>query len=113
MLGGGKIGLAHRWSYWFFIGEIPKGLTVDHLCSNPPCVNPDHLDAVTQRENNFRSPKYLGNRTHCPRGHEYNFENTYIRPNLKGLSNWRDCKECVKRRGNEYRARLKAKNDPI
>ena len=42
---------AHRWVYKRMRGPIPPGLVLDHLCYNPPCVNPDHLEAVTQEEN--------------------------------------------------------------
>lgn len=45
---------AHRFSYEFFIGPIPDGLVVDHTCSVPRCVCPDHLDAVTQQINLYR-----------------------------------------------------------
>lgn len=67
---------AHRLAYETFVGEIPKGMTIDHLCRNKLCLNPEHLEAVTQKENSFRAPNYVGNRTHCPSGHEYNEENT-------------------------------------
>ncbi len=43
--------LAHRYSYETFVGPIPEGLTLDHLCSNPPCINPHHLEPVTNEEN--------------------------------------------------------------
>jgi hypothetical protein len=46
---------AHRFSYEVYVGPIPEGLVVDHLCSNPPCVNPAHLEPVTQWENLRRS----------------------------------------------------------
>lgn len=45
----------HRQSYEHHVGPIPTGLVVDHLCYNPPCFNPDHLEAVTQKENLRRS----------------------------------------------------------
>src|SRR3990167_906334 len=42
---------AHRASYRMFKGEVPSGLEIDHLCCNSPCVNPEHLEAVTKEEN--------------------------------------------------------------
>lgn len=46
---------AHRFSYESLVGSIPDGLTIDHLCREPRCVNPDHLEPVTQAENNRRA----------------------------------------------------------
>ena len=46
---------AHRWSYTRFVGEIPDGMDIDHLCGNPSCVNPEHLEPVTNRENRRRA----------------------------------------------------------
>ena len=53
--GGKKRDLAHRWSYQNFIGAIPEGLHIDHLCRNRWCCKPTHLEPVTQAENNRRS----------------------------------------------------------
>ncbi len=50
----GKLMLAHRASYELFVGPIPDGLEMDHLCVNPPCVNPAHLEPVTNAENQRR-----------------------------------------------------------
>lgn len=66
--------LAHRWSYEYHKGPIPKGLHIDHLCRVRRCVNPDHLEAVTPKENTMRSdsPTAINARkTHCPLGHPY------------------------------------------
>lgn len=69
---------AHRWAYKELVGQIPQGLVVDHLCDNPPCVNPAHFRIVTQRENILRGGSLSARRarmTHCPRGHEFAGEN--------------------------------------
>lgn len=61
--GYGRIGIgdttfmAHRISHELYIGPIPAGLHVDHLCRITACVNPDHLEAVTQAENNRRAAR--------------------------------------------------------
>lgn len=56
---------AHRVAYKLFIGPVPTGLHIDHLCRVRCCVNPAHLQAVTQAVNNQRNQK-----TYCKRGHE-------------------------------------------
>jgi hypothetical protein len=52
----GRSALAHRLFFSIFVGEIPKGLVLDHLCRQRCCVNPAHLEPVTTAENNRRSP---------------------------------------------------------
>lgn len=72
----GKSSSAHRAVYKALVGEIPEGLVIDHLCGNTYCVNPEHLEPTTQAINVHRAPTHVGNRTHCPQGHEYSIENT-------------------------------------
>ena len=89
--------LAHRLSYKTFVGEIPDGLHIDHLaCDNPPCFNYEHLDPSTQVANTLRGNGWGGvnsRKTHCPRGHEYNDQNTKIKMTKKGPA--RVCKLCA------------------
>ena len=72
---------AHRWAFVRHSGAIPDGLTIDHLCNNPQCVNPAHLVLATAYDNSMRgsNPAALNKRkTHCPAGHEYDQKNTHI-----------------------------------
>lgn len=93
-IGNGR-GYAYHEAYRAVRGPIPDGLTIDHLCRRPGCVNPDHLEPVTHRENIMRSPIQVAainaRKTHCKRGHEYTPENTYVAP---GGRRHRSCRAC-------------------
>jgi hypothetical protein len=85
---------AHRWSYSNFVGPIADGMTVDHLCNNRRCVNPDHLQTLTQTENvlaehSESTARKNSLKTECPKGHPYTDENTYR------YKNGRTCKTCA------------------
>lgn len=94
--------LAHRLSHELFLGPIPDGLTVDHLCANRRCVRPDHLEAVTNEVNVSRG----GRRRHgwdsgkCRRGHEL------TEVSLK----YRTCRTCIHE--NRRKRRLAKKETP-
>lgn len=93
---------AHRWSYELNVGPIPDGLVIDHLCRVRHCVNPAHLEPVTNGENVMRGEGLaptLARVTHCPQGHEYNEENTYVKP---GGRNHRACRVCMNARSAEW-----------
>lgn len=78
----GKARAAHRLAYEAFVGPIPAGLHIDHLCRVRNCVNPAHLEAVAQRTNTLRGISFSAKnaqKTHCDKGHEYTPENTYYR----------------------------------
>ncbi len=96
---------AHRVSYELFIRAIPDGMQLDHVCRVRCCVNPNHLESVTQLENVRRgnSGKFYADKTHCPQGHPYSGDNLCIE---KGGG--RRCKICKK----ETDRKQKAKNAP-
>lgn len=96
---------AHRVAYFLVNGEIPEGLGLDHLCRNRPCVNPDHLEPTTWRENIHRGDGVAGRharQTACKRGHAFNEANTY---RFGPDNRHRACRCC--RALNESRKRIK------
>ena len=93
--------LAHRDAYERHVGQIPPGFVIDHLCRVGLCVEPTHLEAVSNVENIMRgngTPARNARKTHCKRGHELTAANTF---NRKGR---RACKLC----DAAYKARKRA-----
>lgn len=100
-----KFESAHRLSFSIFKGPIPAGMQIDHLCRVRNCVNPDHLEAVTARENILRGYGYSAEnsrKTHCKRGHLFGGDN------LKTLPN--GSRRCITCSNNEQRERWREKN---
>ena len=94
----GIANVAHRALYILMVRKLDKLEHLDHLCRVRLCVNPDHLEPVTQRENNRRSAEA---KTHCPQGHDRTDRNTMVRSNGR-----RECAECNRIRArNHYYAR--------
>ncbi len=103
----GRIKWAHRVAYEHVYGPIPPGLEVDHICRTRFCVRPDHLRAVSHRQN-LLAPgattiaKRNADATVCPKGHPYSGANLYVPP---GGKRWRCCRACKRAAMVDYSAR--------
>lgn len=85
-----------RASYEEFVGPMPEGTEIDHLCRRPVCINPWHLEPVTRRENLLRGTGFAAvhsRKTHCPQGHPYEGDNLYVTPRGE-----RKCRRCHRER---------------
>ena len=110
--GSNQIFLAHRVAYAIVIGSIPDGMTLDHVwdrgCRNRHCVNPAHLEPVTQLQNvrRYISASHVP-KTHCPLGHQLFGENLY---ETKSREGWikRECRICRRENTRAFRERRKA-----
>lgn len=120
---GERMVKAHRWS-WEHANRrpIPDGLTIDHLCRNRSCVNPEHLEPVTDAENRRRgvafrralaserpTPEPVAPKVACVNGHEFTPENTRLRTRAsRGGTVERVCRACVRDRQRVLYARRTA-----
>jgi hypothetical protein len=99
--------LVHQLMYEWFIGPVPFGMEIDHLCRIRHCAAPAHLEAVTHAENLRRSrghqpPGWNASKTHCPQGHPYDEANT-----IRTGPNKRACRQCKRERNKAAYARKK------
>lgn len=88
--------VAHRYSYTQLRGAVDPLLTIDHLCRNKVCVNPEHLEPVPIGVNTARGTtwEFQRNKTHCPQGHPYDEKNTYRTMQKGGHVHMRRCRIC-------------------
>lgn len=96
---------AHRIFYEMFVGRIPRGLQIDHLCRVTRCVNPDHLEAVLAQTNMRRSLSPAGEnakKTSCIHGH------LLAGSNVQWTRSGRKCVECGRKASREYQKRKRA-----
>lgn len=101
---------AHRLSYRVFVGPMPAGLVIDHLCRNTLCINPLHLEPVTARVNTLRgvSPlALLARQETCINGHPLISDRIVIR-RRGNEGRERRCIECQRRYNREYARRARA-----
>ena len=104
---------AHRFSYHYHKGKLDPKLTIDHLCRNKRCVNPDHLEQVTQRENVLRGTADAAKnvlKTHCKRGHKLSGKNLFVKKSKNGHRK-RYCMECKRLTNRLSYHRLKNKKE--
>ena len=99
---GGQI-FAHRFSYEMFIGPI-NGLDVHHHWHTSLCVNPDHLETMSHRDNLMLSnnPTAVNARkTHCKRGHPFSKENTVVTPGRRRCRTCTQIRDRGRRKGQQ------------
>lgn len=96
--------LAHRYVYERVVGPIPEGMHLDHVCRTRHCVNPGHLEVVTNAENTRRGKALI---TSCPAGHPYDEANTSIT-----RLGHRRCLACARAWNRARRERVAAERPP-
>lgn len=118
---GGRPIRGHRFAYELFVGPIPEGMQIDHVCHNRDatcndgvfcrhrrCLNPAHLEPVTNTQNTYRSKSVTGinsRKTHCIHGHAFVGDNIIWRsPRSPGGRPRRNCKACNVEAKRRYKA---------
>ncbi len=94
----------HRLTFAWWYDFDPGESVIDHLCGNPPCINPLHLQATTHQINTLRGespPARNAQKTHCSKGHPFYGDNLYVEP-----SGRRRCRACVAARGKAWKEKV-------
>ena len=102
----------HRLLYECFVGEIPSGMEIDHLCRVRCCANPLHLHAVTSRQNTLLGigPAALNaSKVSCKEGHALTPDNIYLRYGRTGNEE-RGCRICTLKWNRQYKAKRRARD---
>ncbi len=95
---------AHRFAYELLVDKIPENLQCDHICRNRSCVNPAHIELVTNKINTLRGISFAAEnfkKTHCPKGHILSDDNIY--PSIKKRGK-RSCKICQRGRNKRRKS---------
>lgn len=103
----GKLAVVHRIAYELFVGPIPQGLVLDHLCRNRACFRPEHLEPVTQQENNLRgvgAAAQAARKHRCSNGHPLSGNN--LLDTSRYAPSRRRCRACVISSSRRQRMRL-------
>lgn len=103
----GRNQVAHRVSYQIIKGPIPKGMVLDHTCANGLCVNPAHLEPLTNGENVQRGYDAKAPLSHCINGHKFT-ELTTAWKTKHGGRQYRECRTCMREQQARIRAKRKA-----
>ena len=102
----GTVVYSHRAAYKLLVGVIPEGLELDHLCQNPACCNPVHLEPVTHKTNTLRSGAPMAHnasKVTCSRGHALDDANAHLATNGR-----RRCRTCDRENARKYREKASA-----
>ncbi len=104
-----KMVRAHRYAWELLVGPIAEGMVLDHLCRVKICVNPQHMEEVTERENILRgygTPANNARKTHCNKGHAFDGPNTRFYTCNSGYQG-RVCRACKRETNQKLRQRRK------
>jgi len=100
--------VAHIFAYETFVGPVPPGMELDHLCRNRTCVRPTHVEPVTHRENLQRGDTFQARnarKTHCSKGHPFDTTNTKLDVDTRHNCTHRRCRTCSRYYSRQWKAK--------